>query len=81
MASQPSQPLKAHVHIQKLNLAKMARASKIASQPSQPAKATIHILKIDKTSLGENSERIKNVKSTKSTTQSTHELSCREDGN
>ena len=45
MASQPSQPLKAHVHIQKLDLAKMARASKIASQPSPPAKAHIHILK------------------------------------
>ena len=50
----------------------MARASKIASQPSQPAKATIHILKSDKTSLGKNSERIKNVKSTKSTTESAH---------
>ena len=78
MSSQPIKPLKAHIHIQKLALAKMARASKIASQPSQPsqpAKATIHILNNDKICLGKNSERLKNVKSTNSTNKSAHTYS------
>ena len=75
MSSQPSQPLKAHIHIWKLDLAKLARASKIASQPSQLAKATIHILNSDKNCLGKNSERFKNVKSTNSTNKSAHTYS------
>ena len=54
---------------------KIARALRIASQPSQPEKATIHILKSDKNCLGENSERLKNVKSTFSTTKSAHTYS------
>ena len=75
MASQPSQLSKAHIHIWKLALAKMARVSKTASQPIQPAKATIHILKSDENCLDEKSERLKNVKSTNSTTKSAHTYS------
>ena len=41
----------------------------MASHPSQLGKARIHILK---TSLAENGESIKNVKSTKSTTESAY---------
>ena len=84
MASHPSQPPKAHVHILKLALAKLSRVSKISSQPSQPLKATIHILESEKTSLSKNSERFKNGKSTKSTTKSADTysaLSFRENGN
>ena len=44
MSSQPIQPTKADIHIQKLALDKTARASKIASQPSQPLKTHMPIL-------------------------------------
>ena len=73
MSSQPSQPPTAHIlklaHIEILRLAEMARASIMASHLSQLGKAPIHILK---TSLSENGESIKNVKSTKSTTESAY---------
>ena len=58
--------------MKKLAFEKIARDSKMASQPSQPPKATIYILESDITSLSENSERIENGKSTKSTTKSDH---------
>jgi hypothetical protein len=66
MSSQPSQPPKAHIHILKLANIERARLSEMASHPSQLGKARIHILK---TSLAENGESIKNVKSTMSTTE------------
>ena len=49
IASQPSQPAKATIHILKIDkkaLAKIARESRMSSQPSQPLKAHIHIRKI-----------------------------------
>ena len=73
MSSQPSQLVKARIHIPKTRLGeKIARALRIASQPSQPEKATIHILKSDKTCLGKNGESLENSKSTKSTSKSDH---------
>ena len=65
MSSQPSQPLKAHVHIRKEALQKFQEY-----QVTQSTSKSDHTY--PETSLGQNGESLENSKSTKSTTKSDH---------